>query len=205
MVLPQRFLGHRMGLTCAPHVIESFLDYTCPYSARFHTKLVKDVMPWVEANYPDQVQYVFCHQVQSWRPQATNMHEATLACERLDHTAFSAYTLNLFEHQHEFMDEAVCNLSRNDIYHKLAQYLPDRVDKEAFLKLLLIQEGEGKGKGNAVTDDLKWWLKYARGRDIHVSPTVMWDGITEPGKDSGTAVEEWKAWFKAKLDADKVQ
>ena len=81
-------------------------------------------------------------------------------------------------------------------------------------------KGSANG-GNAVTDDLKYtsactrtWIrgwklielralsvKFARQNSIHVSPTVLFDGLVANEISSGWGEEEWGKFLKAKVAA----
>lgn len=50
--------------------------------------------------------------------------------------------------------------------------------------------------GNFVTDDLKTCIKMARLVGVHVSPTVIFDGVMENGISSGMGIQEWEEWLE---------
>lgn len=50
--------------------------------------------------------------------------------------------------------------------------------------------------GNKVTDDLKVMVKAARMVGVHVSPTVIFNGVVENSVSSGWTVEQWKEWLE---------
>lgn len=61
-----------------------------------------------------------------------------------------------------------------------------------------IKEGASNG-GNKITDALKATIKYSRQNGIHVSPTVLLDGIIDPSISSNFGKEEWEKYVKEKL------
>ncbi|KAJ2724151.1 hypothetical protein GGI07_002186 [Coemansia sp. Benny D115] len=191
----------------APHTLEVFLDYTCPFSAKLWRALQTQVIPWLSAQGASSspVTVVFRHQVQPWHPNSTLLHEASLAVEKINPSAFALYSGALFDKQSEFFDEATVNLSRTEIYRQLAT-LATSVnavsDHLAVLQLLDVQEapaGEARNAGNAVTADLKYHVRLARGQGIHVSPTVVFDGIRDDGVSSSWGLDQWRAWLEPKL------
>ncbi|KAJ1980040.1 hypothetical protein H4R34_002602 [Dimargaris verticillata] len=94
-------VGHRLGSAAAPVVLEAYLDYVCPFSKRFYTRFVQEVFPYVEQQYPGQVQFIFRHQVQPWHPQSSMVHEAALAVEQVSPDAFFPFSNQVFENQEE--------------------------------------------------------------------------------------------------------
>ena len=50
---------------------------------------------------------------------------------------------------------------------------------------------ENRNAGNAVTADLKWHLKLARQQSIHVSPTVLVDGLVDGQVSSAWSMDQW--------------
>jgi hypothetical protein len=52
--------------------------------------------------------------------------------------------------------------------------------------------------GNAVTDDLKVLVKMARLVSVHVSPTVICDGVVENAISSGWTKEQWAEWLQTR-------
>ncbi|KAJ1722074.1 hypothetical protein LPJ53_003481 [Coemansia erecta] len=206
---PAYAVGHKLLASSSPasHTLELFLDYACPFSAKIWHTLETQLLPWLKAEHADRVTVVFRHQVQPWHPNSTLMHEASLAVERLHPQAFALYSQALFARQREFFDESTVDLSRTEIYRRLA-LLATSVnavnDSVAVLQLLDIQQvasaDQARNAGNAVTNDLKYHIKLARAQGIHVSPTVLFDGIRDDGVSSAWSLEQWQAWLGPKLD-----
>ena len=205
MTLPPRFAGHRWSFqtlksATAPrptHTFEVFLDYSCPYSARFYLRMVNELAPWVEKTYPGKVDFILRQQIQSWHYTASLLHESVLMVERLNPSKFWEYSTRLFEHHKEFDDERVVDLTRNQIYQRLGEHAAAvGIDKQAFLDGLVITKNEqGGNKGNQVSADIKWHLRFARERGAHITPTVFWDGTRVDGMDSGWDMDKLKDWF----------
>jgi hypothetical protein len=81
-------------------------------------------------------------------------------------------------------------------------------------KDLLELKGTPNG-GNAVTDDLKYTsmsffclsdhsadmisVKFSRQNGIHVSPSVLWDGLYQSQIESSWDEKEWSNFFAQKL------
>jgi len=69
------------------------------------------------------------------------------------------------------------------------------VNEDEFLDLLMIKR-PGLNQGNAVTGDLKLVVKAARLVGIHVSPTVVFNGIVENAISSSWTTEQWEEWLE---------
>lgn len=135
-----------------------------------------------------------------------------MAALRLDPAAFWAYSAVLFKHQTEFFDVNVVNETRNQTYRRLAKLYgalgasgpgTHEADEEKLYGLLVVGEKAGEGGalniGNKVTDDLKLLIKLGRQTGIHVSPTVLWDGLVDNNISSSWTVEQWDKYFEEKV------
>jgi protein-disulfide isomerase len=49
--------------------------------------------------------------------------------------------------------------------------------------------------GNAVTGDVKTIVKMARLTGVHVTPTVVFDGVVAGEISSGWTGEQWEEWL----------
>ncbi|KAI9270401.1 thioredoxin-like protein, partial [Phascolomyces articulosus] len=197
MALAPQFAGHRLGAAAAPHTFEFYLDYLCPFSAKIYKKFRQEIWPYIEETYPNKVQVIFRQQVQAWHAFSTLAHEAALAVEKIDPTKFYAFSDVLFQHQEEFFDVAVENKTRKELLGELAKLAESvGISGEKFTNLLLNKEGN---VGNSVTPDLKLCVKLGRQTGIHVSPTVLLDGLQENSISSGWELDQWKDYLKSKL------
>ncbi|KAI8321517.1 hypothetical protein GQ54DRAFT_261627 [Martensiomyces pterosporus] len=200
MALAPAYAAHRL-LAGNAHTLEVFLDYTCPFSARMWRTLTGQVLPYLRAEHPS-VSVIFRHQVQPWHPNSTLLHEASLAAEKINPDSFELYSSALFDHQAEYFDEATIDKTRTELYQKLSALAVSTNavdDTQSMLQLLDIQAGEPRNAGNAVTSDLKYHIRLARAQGIHVSPTVVFDGIRDDGVSSSWTLEQWNAWLEPKL------
>ncbi|CAJ0628149.1 5109_t:CDS:2 [Entrophospora sp. SA101] len=178
MALPPQYSGHRWGPANAVHVLEAYLDYVCPFSARLYKRLRSEVFPYIKEKYPGKVQFIFRQQVQPWHPFSTVVHEAAIAVEKIDAEKYFEFSDRLFDAQKEFYDEIVHLESRQQTNLRLAKYAEQvGIDSSKFLDLLDItpvkSAADAKNLGNKVTVDLKYHIKLARQTSIHVSPTVL--------------------------------
>lgn len=67
------------------------------------------------------------------------------------------------------------------------------------LELLVNDTGEAKNAGNKVTNDLKLFIRIGRQNGIHVSPTLLFDGIRDDSVSSSWELDQWKEYLKSKL------
>jgi hypothetical protein len=106
----------------------------------------------------------------------------------------------LFEEAESFYDANVVNETRNNTYERLAK-IAGRVgvDEKAVLKLLWINDKPQDGSlnaGNVVTNDVKVLVKVNRMQGVHVTPTVVFDGVVENSISSSFSGEQWVEWLE---------
>jgi len=82
------------------------------------------------------------------------------------------------------------------------------VDEGRFLELLKVNDKPAEDGslniGNGVTNDLKLLVKAARLTGVHVSPTVIFNGIVENSISSGWTKEQWEEWLKKNIVSEKL-
>jgi len=163
-----------------------------------------DVAPRIRSDpsLAGKVQFLFRQQVQPWHPSSTLTHEAGLAVNRLAPGRFWDFSAALFAKQRDFYDVSVVHETRNQTYRRLAQLAADStgLPAEDVYGLLKIPEQPGEdgslNSGNAVTDDLKVLVKMARLVSVHVSPTVIFDGVVANDISSGWSADQWIEYLK---------
>jgi protein-disulfide isomerase len=212
MALPPKFAAHRLtfaspkpavaGIVPGVHTIEVFIDYVCPYSAKIFATLYNSVIPIIKENssWASSLEIIFRQQVQPWHPSSTLTHEAALAVLKVSPEKFWPFSAALFEAQKEYFDVNVVNEGRNQTYARLAKLAGSvGVDEQKVLDLLTVSDNpsaEGDlNLGNGTTNDLKVLIKMARLVSVHVSPTVIFDGVVQNDISSGWSVDQWKEWL----------
>ncbi|XXH05466.1 hypothetical protein Hte_011893 [Hypoxylon texense] len=216
MALNPKFAGQRLlfgqpsasaaGVPPAVHTLELFLDYVCPFSAKQFKTVYHTVVPLIKANpqWASSLQLIFRQQVQPWHPSSTLVHEAGVAVLQLAPDKYWAFSDALFQDQLSYFDEAVANETRNDTYRRLAKLgAAVGVDEAKLYDLLAIPDkvpdgGHANG-GNKVTNDLKLQIRYARLVSVHVSPTVIFDGVVANDISSSWTKEQWEEWLKKNI------
>lgn len=211
MAVPPKFAGHKLefappaasssSVPRATHTFELFLDYCCPFSAKIFKTLTTQVFPVIRENtvWANSLTVVFRQQVQPWHPSSTLMHETGLAVLRLAPEKFWAFSGELFAVQTEFYDISVVGETRNQTYRRLAKVAAKvGVSEDEVYKLLAIPDKVGEdgslNTGNAVTNDIKLITKMNRLVGVHVSPTVIFDGVVQD-TSSGWTLDQWKEFF----------
>lgn len=150
--------------------------------------------------YAGKVKAIIRLQVQPWHASSTLTHESALAVARVSPENFWPYSLALFKNQGDYFDIPTSTLTpmqvRESLAQLAAQVIPTAVVEE-FKELLRLKSTPNGG--NAVTDDLKYTIKFSRQNSIHVSPTVLWDGLVANEISSSWEEKEWNEFLAAKV------
>ena len=93
------------------------------------------------------------------------------------------------------------NETRNQTYSRLAKIGAEvGVNEQEMLKLLWISDKPDKdgslNTGNGVTNELKVLVKMNRMQGVHVTPTVVFDGVVENGISSSFSGKQWEEWLE---------
>ncbi|KAI0005113.1 hypothetical protein BJV74DRAFT_762786 [Russula compacta] len=191
------------GRPDAPHTLDVFLDYVCPFSRKLSLTIDGIVKPWVEAGgrYEGKIKIIFRNQVQPWHGSSTFTHEAGLAVARITPEKFWPFSLLLLKRQEEYYDIPTSTLTPLQIREKLASLYAEtavRSDQVDAFKELLRNKSTPNG-GVSVTDELKYTIKFSRQNGVHVSPSVLWDGIFASEISSSWGEAEWTEFFAQKV------
>jgi len=207
--LPSAPLGHRYGNIAAPVRIDVYLDFTCPFSKKMFLTLHDKLLPYLKEHHPNRVLITEFNQIQPWHPASSLLHEAALSAEKLGGIeAYSKYSMALFQNQAKFMDDALYDKSRKQIYEELAQLAGTvGIDRTSMISLLTVkeldkpyEERKEHNGGNEMTGLLKLYIKQSRKAGLHVSPTVYVNGIEDGGVSSGFTLEQWLEHLKPLLE-----
>ncbi|RYC55334.1 hypothetical protein CHU98_g10874 [Xylaria longipes] len=184
------------------HTLELFLDYVCPFSARQFNTIYNVVVPLIRSSpkWASSVQFIFRQQIQPWHPSSTLTHEAAVAVLQAAPDKYWAFSDALFKDQKAYFDVSVVNETRNQTYRRLAKLAAGvGVDEAAVYDRLAISdkpaENGGLNTGNKVTNDIKVLVKTARLVGVHVSPTVIFNGVVANDISSGWTKEQWEEWL----------
>ncbi|KAI0505792.1 thioredoxin-like protein [Xylaria bambusicola] len=211
MALAPKFAGQKLVFASpatagavAPtlHTVELFLDYVCPFSAKQFNTVYNVVAPLIRNNpkWASSVQFIFRQQIQPWHPSSTLTHEAATAVLQLNPDKYWAFSDALFKDQKSYFDVNVVNETRNQTYRRLAKLAASvGVDEAAvYDRLVIPDKAADDGSlniGNKVTNDLKIFVKTARLVGVHVSPTVIFNGVVANDISSSWTKEQWEEWL----------
>ncbi|KAH6669420.1 thioredoxin-like protein [Halenospora varia] len=203
MALAPKFAGQKFAATSAPtlHTLELYLDYVCPFSAKMFGTVYTSVLPLIREKYPSKVQILFRQQIQPWHPSSTLVHEAGVAVLKLQPSKFWEFSKELFDDAKSYYDVNVVNEPRNATYARLAKLgAKVGIDEKQMLDMLRISDKPGAdgslNSGNGVTNDLKVLVKMNRLVGIHVTPTVVFNGVVENGISSSFTKDQWEEWLE---------
>ena len=116
--VPPKPVGVYMcGATKPIVVVETYMDYCCPFAKKMFDTLYNEVMPEFKAG--GQVDWLFQNVVQPWHAQSSHMHKFALAVKRMDESKFFAASNAIFAVQTQFSDDKTMDKSRNQIYDEL--------------------------------------------------------------------------------------
>jgi len=190
-----------VGPPDAPHTLDIFLDYVCPFSAKMAKAIDTMLIPLLKegGEYAGKVKLIIRLQVQPWHSTSTLTHEAALAAMRASPENFWPFSLELFKHQQEYFDIPASSLSPLQVRQKLAELASTVIPADAVdrFKALLTLQGTPNG-GVQVTDDLKYMVKFSRQNGVHGSPTVLLDGLIAPEIESSWTEKEWRSFLATK-------
>eukprot|EP00615_Pteridomonas_danica_P011575 CAMPEP_0114354840 /NCGR_PEP_ID=MMETSP0101-20121206/19776_1 /TAXON_ID=38822 ORGANISM="Pteridomonas danica, Strain PT" /NCGR_SAMPLE_ID=MMETSP0101 /ASSEMBLY_ACC=CAM_ASM_000211 /LENGTH=166 /DNA_ID=CAMNT_0001496499 /DNA_START=64 /DNA_END=564 /DNA_ORIENTATION=- len=150
--------------------------------------LFEEVMP----NYnTSNVDMLFQNVPQPWHAQSSYMHEVALAVKLVDESKFYPACQAIFAKQEDFFDSNCMDKTRMQIYDELIAIVASVGVDPALVKAQVELKGDGNA-GNECTLLMKFAVKYHRVRSIHVTPTVLLNGIEAPDVGSGWTAEQWK-------------
>ena len=134
MALPTELHALSIGSRLAPHVLELYVDYQCPFSAKILRNFDQDVVPLIigeGARFKDQVRVVVRPTPQPWHVSSMLTHESALAVARIalddpqetvdpSRNAFWIYSQALMREQERFFDNAVRSKTPDQVRGELA-------------------------------------------------------------------------------------
>jgi protein-disulfide isomerase len=164
----------------------------------------ESVAPGIKKNprLASKVQVIFRQQIQPWHPSSTLTHEAGLAVQRLAPTRFYDFSRALFQDQKSYFDVNVVNETRNNTYRRLAKLAASSagVKEDQVYEMLAVPDKPSESGelnvGNQVTNDLKVITKMARLVGVHVTPTVIFDGVVNNDISSSWTGDQWLQWLE---------
>ncbi|KAG7195102.1 uncharacterized protein KQ657_004219 [Scheffersomyces spartinae] len=212
--LTHYYYGAKTLATSIPNIVNIYVDYNCPFSAKLYVKLVDEVIPQLQVKHPNKFQFVYVNVIQPWHPNSNMLNEYGLAVAkflregpRSDVDASSIFwnvSKILYENKEKFYDEATVSLTRNQTYAYIAKVVNEKLPQLPFtesqvLELLDIKPSDTpSNSGNGVIGDVKYFTKYLRGVGVHVTPTISINGITT-NIESGWSIDELVKYFESQI------
>ncbi|KAG8906503.1 hypothetical protein FRC01_007995, partial [Tulasnella sp. 417] len=125
-----------------------------------------------------------------------------LAVARVAPDQLLNYLDALYPVNETFYDIPASTLTPVQIREKLVAIAETAIgtEKVAAANELLKHKSTPNG-GVSVTEELKYSIKVSRQNSIHVSPTVLWDGLIQDQVSSSWGEKEWTDFFNAKVTA----
>lgn len=190
---PKAPLGHRIGSSAAPLTLEAYYDFSCPFSAKSFLTLTKEVLPAYEQTHPGKVQFLHYQYPQPWHAPGAYAAEVSLAVELVDPSAYLRTCQCFFERQEQLVFDCVTyEKTRSELYVALATAAAEASGVDAAQVLEKVKWlGTSPNAGNSVSQLVKWYVKKGRKNGIHVTPTVLVNGIEEPSISSGWTLQDW--------------
>lgn len=193
-----------------PNITSSGSDacLTAYHRTELFKTFITSVAPKIRADpkLASKIQVIFRQQVQPWHPSSTLVHEAALAVNQLAPSKFWTFSEALFNDQKSYFDVNIVNEPRNATYKRLAKLAADStgLNADEVYKLLAIPEKAADDGslniGNGVTNDLKITIRIARLVGVHVSPTVIFNGVVNNDISSGWSADQWLEYLGKVID-----
>ncbi|GJE84858.1 thioredoxin-like protein [Phanerochaete sordida] len=194
-----------VGSPDAPHTLDCFLDYVCSYSTKLGNAIENVLKPLFDpkgsGQYAGKVKIIFRNQVQPWHGTSILLHEAGLAMVRVAPEQFWPFSLAIWAHHKEYHDLPAADMTPRQVRHKITDLAVQFIGegrRQAFLDLLTNSDTQ-PNYGVAVTNDLKYTVRFSRQNSVHVSPTVLFDGVAAPEISSSWGEKEWTEWLAKKV------
>lgn len=161
-------------------LLEIFLEPTCPHCGRAFDKL----MPLLERAGPDRLTVRIWLQSQPWHLFSAVVSRAILAATLTEGGKAAALQVfgRVFEHRAEFIAEDHCKGANMKV--SPAEMIA-RIERLTGLALTMAFEAP------QVTALIKRHARFARQNGIHVSPTIMVDGLVNDAMGSRDDLDKW--------------
>ncbi|THH30471.1 hypothetical protein EUX98_g3718 [Antrodiella citrinella] len=192
------------GAHDAPHTLDIFMDFICPYSAKMGTAIETVLKPAFApgGKFGGKVKVILRQQLQPWHGSGLFLHEAALAVARVAPDHLWAYCLLLWKHQLEYMDEEASVLTPLQVREKLIGLAAEVIGKEKaseVKKLLEFRPHRMRNGGVSTSEEIRYVVRFGRQNGIHVSPTVMWDGLITEEPQSSWGEQQWMEFLTRKV------
>lgn len=196
---PKYYQSHVLGLTRAgTNTIEFFGDYNCPFACKLFKKVEDELVPEMKARgLLSKYQLTFVNVVQPWHGfQSSALHESALAVARLAPEKFWPASRCLYDNIELFYDSEIYDLTKRELVQKIVKLLSESVDVPYADILALVEtsqpkpNGDPNNVGSIISKDLKYLTRYGRTIGVHITPSIVVNGIYLPAIESSTSVDD---------------
>jgi protein-disulfide isomerase len=193
----------QVGPADAPHLLEVYVDYLCPFSAKITLNALDAIIKPLLSDggqYKGKIKLILRLQPQPWHSSSTLLHEAALAVVKVAPDKFWDYSLELFRQQQEYFDIPASTQTPVQIRAKLVNIAKPLLTEQQLAEVEeLLKHKTTPNGGVGVTDDLKYNIKLGRQNGIHVTPTVLWDGLVASEVSSSWTEEQWLPFISQRV------
>ncbi|WFD05297.1 hypothetical protein MVES1_000626 [Malassezia vespertilionis] len=224
MALPPALQALSIGPRTAANVLELYVDYLCPFSAKMLANFDAFGVPLLfgqHAAFHGDVRVVVRPVPQPWHASSVLLHETALSVARLCvpdeqrladpvSNAFWIFSQALMKASPEWYEARARAKTADQVRDELAQ-LCGQVFASSGKDMLQLN-------GQPVEQAVRHWtrvsdegndgsmivpeMKYCNG--IHVTPTALWNGVVEPSISSSFTEQEWRAFFSERTPKSKA-
>ena len=162
------------------HILEIFLEPTCPYSAKAFNKI--DAL--LAESGENQFKVIVRFHSQPWHLFSGIVIRAILAASTMEDGRNKAISVMkaVFSHREDFEFVDHCRGPN------MASTPYEIIEKIFALSGCNVLDAF---QNKELQNQIKWYSKYSRQNGIHVSPTFMIDGVIAPKLSSGDDVKKW--------------
>ncbi|KAF7317286.1 Thioredoxin-like-fold domain-containing protein [Mycena chlorophos] len=178
------------GPADAPHTLDIFLDYACPFSAKIALVMDKVLLPALGPGGNRGIPARSSSSRLGSRPHASPHPSSGASPSSSSRSTTNSRTCPARSSPPTQIRAKIAQLAVE------GQVLP--AENVAAFAALLEPKADLRGS-NEVTEEVKYTLKFSRQNSIHVSPTVLWDGLVAPEVSSSWGEKEWDTFFQAKV------
>lgn len=194
---PRYLTSHVYKYKPFANTVEVFLDYNCPFSGKMFIKIQDEIIPLLEKEgLGDKYNIVFVNVVQPWHGvQSSILHDVSFAVGKVVPESFWNVSRILFDNIKTFYDSETFNKTRCQIGDEVIE-LCEKDEKIGSSEIGKIRElirpaqatadGGANNAGNGIAKDNKYFARYARTLGVHITPSVLVNGIYIPSIESST-------------------
>ncbi|WVR04295.1 hypothetical protein IAU60_001295 [Kwoniella sp. DSM 27419] len=198
----QAFLRQGKG----SHSLEVYVDILCPFSKKIIQAINSDVLPLIRpgGKYAGQLELIVRLYPQPFHYFAMFPTEALVVFGQLHPDLFWDYLLAVYSVREEYLNKPAVDMTPSTARDKLVHLALDLLEKKGKTSGPL-SKAFGEFRGRLDQDDvsaaIKYNIKVGRQNGVHVTPTVLLNGLKEDSVSSSWGKSEWEQFLSDKLGA----